>query len=153
MTWVWKFIYYLTHYRRTKRYVSTLPDTFKRKYTTIAEKSFRPTAVGITRGYQFGNFIPEDFFESLRLIIIVCFVRRFLLIVKGWMNFKASAHQTQDRSAVWLRTHASLFVINKSFSYRYPTKWDRYNMFFVIRIRQLFYDRPPAWRQPSLKPE
>jgi hypothetical protein len=42
------------------------------------------------------------------------------------------------------------------FSYPFPTKWGRYNMFFIMlwyRFGIYFYDRPPAWRQPSLKLE
>jgi hypothetical protein len=48
------------------------------------------------------------------------------------------------------------YKIEHSFSYPYPTKWGRYNMFFIIlwyRFRNYFYDRPPAWCQHSLKLE
>jgi hypothetical protein len=49
-----------------------------------------------------------------------------------------------------------LGVAMSSSSSPYPTKWGRYNMFFIMlwyRFGIYFYDRPPAWRQPFLELE
>jgi hypothetical protein len=56
----------------------------------------------------------------------------------------------------WPICNIIVYNILVSSSYPHPTTWGRYNVFFIMlwqRFGNHFYDRPPAWRQPSLKLE